>query len=555
MDRSPAAETFFSGKPKCRHLCLITACVLSLLGLALHVVFFSSAGPFFRDEAHEIAIASKASISVIIGRLWLDSSPALYKFFIRGLAFFGDSDLFWRWSGLLIAIVFVGAVIGLFAKPSRRSFPAFSLALPVLSPVVVVQFDSIRPYGLGILFTIVFLALFLRFFRSLAKKTYIASAIAGMLAVNTSYHACFFILAACLSGSLVAVFVFRDKFRVLFILLLGFLVLLASLPYVFVVHKSAYWIITQQMSFPFSIVLTVLRQSAGDTVLVLAVVMIVISVFFLITRALRRGAGSSGVIDDQAEILVVLTTMLLFTIFSLGSFYASGILPTTLRYVPVLVMGAICLDVASFSLPLWWKASVALTLTIIATLQFDDSIKQVAVRQSNTDLVAQAIMRDATADDLVILQSWSSAISFVSYYHGRAPIWTIPNVQDHSFHRYDILRRKFEQREPIADVLSALEYTLRGGHRVFMVGNFRKVSTVNDIAPLAPAPHPKHAWYKVPYLWNMEDRVTQFIIRHVTWIAPATPKIAATINPRENLPLRIAWGWKAQSQRDRKEQE
>jgi hypothetical protein len=207
------------------------------------------------------------------------------------------------------------------------------------------------------------------------------------------------------------------------------------------------------------------------------------------------------------------------------------------------MMGALGLDVALRAQPARWRAGVAAALAVGALAGSPAALGRITTRQSNVDLVADRIEGLAAPEDMVLLRSWTSAISFGRYYNGPAPVWTIPNVEDHRIHRYDLLRRKMEDDAPDADVLAAVERTLRGGHRVFLVGDFRPVRADPEIPRLEPAPHPRHGWYKVAYLWNWEDRVTQFVLRHAIRFADATPASAQEIDRHERLPLRVAAGW------------
>lgn len=515
--------------------------VLLALGLALHVSFFATVGPLWRDEAHEVNFASLGTLSDVLGRLWLDSSPALYKLFLRSWSFLGSSDATFRLSGLAIAVIHAGVLFSFFGRPWRRSPPLLVLALPVLSPVVVLQLDALRPYGLGVLLTTLFFSAFLRFFRDRGTRAYGLAAVAGILAVNTTYHACFFVLAACLGGALVELSTGLPWRRALAVLSVGAWPLLGVLPYVGIVERSSTWIVTQQTELPLAAVLGIYRQAAGPVTEVVALAAVAITLVFLIVRIGGTRVASEAEARDG---WLGLVTLVLFSSAILGSFYASGIPPTPNRYVPLLVMSALCLDVSLRTQPLPWRVGTGLVLGVLSIVGLPRAIDRVTTRQTNVDLVAERIEHLATQDDLVLLRSWSSAISFCRYYNGSARVWTIPNIEDHSIHRYDLLRLKFEDEDPISDVGGALEDALKGGHRILMVGSFRPVRLSPEIPLLAPAPHPKHDWYKVAYLWNWEDRVTQFVLRHATEIVDATPAPAQDVHRHERLPLHIATGWR-----------
>jgi hypothetical protein len=520
-----------------RRVYLAASGILLLFALGLHLAFFLSAGPLVRDEAHEVNFATMDTAGEMVGRLWLDSSPVLYKLYLRAWSVLGESDEVFRASGLLIAVLYLMALVLFFGSSSKNGVPVVTLALPVLSPVVVQQFDALRPYGLGILFTTLFFAFFLDYFRSSRRASFALASLTSVLAVNSMFPACFFVLAACLSAALISVMDQRRRAALLF-LLLGVWPFLGVLPYVPVVRKSSYWIVTQQESFPYSTTFGILRQAAGETTvaLALALTFMVLAVSFVLERGRAEGT-------DRSQVLLGLMTLGLFTLLILGSFYGSQILPTTMRYVPVLCLAALCLDVALRPLPLKWRSGAAVTLCLVATVGFAPTFERVTVRQSNVDLVAAKIAEMATADDLVLLHSWSSAISFSRYHHAPTPILTIPDLDQHLVHDYAFLRRKFEDPDPISDVFAALEATLRGGHRVFMIGYFRSGGPTEDIPAITPAPHAEHGWFKVPYLGNFENRVCQFMWRHAERIR-TMPAPSVQVDSRVRLPWGVAVGWR-----------
>ena len=91
------------------------------------------------------------------------------------------------------------------------------------------------------------------------------------------------------------------------------------------------------------------------------------------------------------------------------------------------------------------------------------------LRQTNMDLAAAAVA-GAQRDDLVVVSPWFLAVSFNRYYVGAAPWSTIPPLEDTSVHRTDLLARQLQAEDPIAPLVTRVENTLRGGHRVYWVG-------------------------------------------------------------------------------------
>jgi hypothetical protein len=235
-------------------------------------------------------------------------------------------------------------------------------------------------------------------------------------------------------------------------------------------------------------------------------------------------------------------TALLFTFSVTASFAASGIAPTPLRFVPVVLMAALCCDLLVSAIPPAFGTALSAVLAVVCVSSLDDALRHASRRASNVDVVAQAISDQAEAEDLVVLRSWSSAISFARYYKGRAPFVTIPDLPDHQIHRYDLLIEKFRQSDRTEDVMRGVERTFSSGHKVYLVGHFRPVPLEPIVPELPPAPHPRFGYFKVPYLWNSEDRVFQHVLRRATSLSLIPLPTHHTVSARENLPLRVARG-------------
>jgi hypothetical protein len=88
------------------------------------------------------------------------------------------------------------------------------------------------------------------------------------------------------------------------------------------------------------------------------------------------------------------------------------------------------------------------------------------------DQIAGVLNRTATAKDLIVVDPWNHGITFGRYYHGPARWVTLPQIEDHRTHRYDlVLRARLEQARGAPDpVLAEAARTLREGGRVYLVG-------------------------------------------------------------------------------------
>jgi hypothetical protein len=141
----------------------------------------------------------------------------------------------------------------------------------------------------------------------------------------------------------------------------------------------------------------------------------------------------------------------------------------------------------------------------------------VVERQTNIDIVAQKLEKDAGPNDVIVINWWSLGISFNWYYHGSTRWMTLPEIREHRVHRYDLLRKKMAEPFPFEDVQQAVAAALQSGNRVWIVNRFNVRS----------------AWTR---------QFDTFLQRHPTKsrvIIPAQPAVSA----QETTLLRVAEGW------------
>src|SRR5208283_2563052 len=151
---------------------------------------------------------------------------------------------------------------------------------------------------------------------------------------------------------------------------------------------------------------------------------------------------------------------------------------------PGLCFAAVCCDaIASQAHPIARVGVLALAVAALLVSVSPSAFAALRWRQTNGDLVAAQVARNADADDLVIVHPWYFGLTYGYYYRGAAEWTTLPPLADYRFHRYDLLKEKLATTNAIAPVLARLETVLRSGHRVWLVGNIS--------APPAGAPIPR----------------------------------------------------------------
>jgi hypothetical protein len=109
---------------------------------------------------------------------------------------------------------------------------------------------------------------------------------------------------------------------------------------------------------------------------------------------------------------------------------------------------SIAIWLLAFTLPLTWN--------------------ELPTRHTNVDLIASQFQELSREGDVILVPRWECAISFCRYYHGKAKVVTMPPIDDHRFHRYDLVLAQMKTRNAHQPVLDRMEQALRSGHRVFL---------------------------------------------------------------------------------------
>jgi len=210
-------------------------------------------------------------------------------------------------------------------------------------------------------------------------------------------------------------------------------------------------------------------------------------------------------------------------------------------YLPLLcaVAGAIDLMGGILARARWIR--IARLLFAIAALLFLPFTlwKSAHERLTDIDVIAHKLEQEASPSDLIVVNPWHFAPSFYRYYHGSTPWITVPTMSEHRIHRYDLMKSKMIELDPLSDVRSAIRQTLQSSHRVWVVGGARPFD--ENMPHLGPAPNPYFGWAGYMAFWSME--LGSFLNEHaVTGEVVLEPM--ARVNDGENVPLLVASGWR-----------
>jgi hypothetical protein len=510
----------------------------ALLGL---LVVTSHAGALWRDEVNSVNTVSAPTLPEFLRRSEFDSFPLLWLLLLRVwvASGVGASDAGLRVFGLLGGLALFAA-LGFAALRLGRRPPLVSMALLAVNPEIVRWGVSVRAWGLGAALTIVSLVFV---HEATAQPTRRRVALAVLFAVLSVQ--CVFqnpvLLAALTLGAMAAALAEGRGKRALVPFAIGLAAALSLLPYLPLLLRVGEWRSLAHVPLTLS-------DLAGRALAVFAasgpLVLACWGVFFgsaFAAGAWRLRERAAAASERNGLLLELLVAMLLSSA-GLALFLQRVGHPTeSWYYLGWIALLAACAEVAiarAVTSPSFRLALVCLTALVLSA-GMPSTLSSLGERQTNVDAIALHIQERAESGDLVVVNPWVFAISFARYYHGSAPFTTLPPLEDHSIHRYDLVKQAMQAADPIAPLRAQLQEVLEGGGRVWVVGGLQAPAPGKAPPRLAPPPLPGTGWNSEPYeaAWSME--ISALLRKHATRITDVElPR------GREHAYLRVFQGWR-----------
>jgi hypothetical protein len=190
------------------------------------------------------------------------------------------------------------------------------------------------------------------------------------------------------------------------------------------------------------------------------------------------------------------------------------------------------------------KAAIACLVTAVSLLP---AWQTAQVRRTTLDLVCQALDREASPEDLVLVNPFYLSPGFNYHYHGRAPWSTLPIIPDDEsvrmFPAHGIIH-VMTAPHAIEPTQARIRETLSKGRRVWLVGGIQLLPANTRPPDLPPAPQSEFGWNSNPYaqVWSMQ--AGYFVQTHALRGRPVDLPVDGPINRLENIPLIWIEGWK-----------
>ena len=363
---------------------------------------------------------------------------------------------------------------------------------------------------------------------------------AAVLSVQALYQNAFFVFAACCGGFVLCT-VERRWRDTLPIFAVGAAAAVSLLPYIPLIIRAQDWYALNKIGFRFSHAWKVFSAATGSP----------LTGFTWVWVALWIGALAAAIyvlfwrrdrLPNHRLILFAGTSLVLgaagFAFFLKLADFATH----PWYYVPLMAFSAVCLDAIFFTAWRWARPATMIlaALTISATFLFE--LPVLKCRQTNMDLIAARLSTEVAASDYVIVHPWYCGVPFERYYKAAAPWTTLPPLEDHGVHRFDLLKVKMQTKDPIAPVIDRITSTLQSGNRVWLVGEMPL--SEEPLPEIRPAPNNPWGWSADYYSNYWGVQITQFLSAHCQRSAVVVDPSKICVNPYENLPVVVLTGWK-----------
>jgi hypothetical protein len=521
-----------------------TAVLITLAAIWLHVSFLTHAGGLWRDEVNLLNVSNLSS-PVEMSK---DSFPILMPAIVRiwseiGL---GGSDLALRSLGFLIG---VGLLISLWLSSgiTGRKLPLISLALLGLNSTVVIWGDSLRAYGLGSLFIALLIAAAVYYLKgpSLVRAALLAGA--ALLSVQSLFHNAILVAAVCLGACVVCVRR-KDNRAAGGIVLAGAIAAASLLPYLPGFLASRESIAGLRSGLQRLTATPQLMAAIGFPSPAFSYLWMFLSAAIILAGCrqffLRRGRADIESIGRQDFLLFSAATLAAGLIGYSAFLWFAAVNPQPWYFLPAMTVTAVCFDIARPISPGRIGILAAVLSLWIAMMAFPVARINTLNRLTNVNLLAERLSKEASRDDFVVVTPWLCGISF-SHYQKGSPSWTtLPPLEDHRFHRYDLVKSSLEKTNVIQSVLEQVTRTLKSGRTVWIVGWMQIPAPGTKPPPDLAAPPLKHTgWSDNPYTANWTAQLAAFLREHSTDFHLAASSPASEVSSYENLKLFSASGW------------
>lgn len=518
----------------------VAAILISLLILFLLVVRAQHAGGLWRDECTSMRLASLSSVADIHERY---PYPLLFPALVRiHTSMFGESDASVRAFGVETGIAFIGAA-WLEAWLTGTGAPLLLLCLIGLNSLFLTWGTTIRGYGLGTIAIILAIGLAARLLIKPARAMIVMLLLAGLAGPQLLVHDSPLVLGIGAAAVLVCLVRRRLRLALTFIGLAA-LIGLTCLPYLLGNYQTDRWVVLK-FHTTLGWIWMNFAAACGPPASIMPLVWC--------SLCLVTSAGVVWYLSVSRRTRTTETDLLLFALLicliSIPGYFAFlrilNYWPHPWYYLPLLGALATAIEImfGGWS-PVTWVRYARLGFVVaLSSLLTWSAWPKLLERQTNIDLIAHDLEQQVDPADLIVVNPWDHGVTFHRYFHGAAKWVTVPMMNDHSGHRYDLLKAKMSSADPLDDLFETIAQTLQSGARVWLVGGAQFLKPGEIPHWLPPAPNSEFGWSNDAYRNSWSQQLGAFLQQHVPR-ANLLPAYNLPVNEVENEPVWKMDGWR-----------
>ena len=470
------------------------AAVLTAASVALHITAWRHMGALWRDEANAVEMGrmtlAQAWVHLPFDSVLMGPIVVLRAMALAGLS---DNDLALRTLGMTFGLLILAALWWASLRLSGRP-PLLALVLFGLSPVGVRYGDSLRAYPFATLTLVIAFILVSQAQRDASRRAVALASLASAVAVQCSYLNAVLIGALC-AGGLTAVLASRSMGRLSPILAPGIAAAASASVYLGRMRATSAILGVQVRPLSFDYVVRRLGWA-------LATPSRPVGAVWVLSLAVALGISAHRLRERPAQerlrVLFLAPALAGAVTLYLLFLKHAGVEPFPWHFTPLLAFAALALDALTgrgLAAAHGVRAAIAALVALAGLVVFPHADELVRFRQTNIDRVAAILAERAVRGDLVVVSPYHCGVSFQRYYRGAAEWATLPPVEDHRVHRYDMVKSAMLSPDPLAPVLHRADEALRSGHKVFVVVD-GPIFRHPPARPVTPAvPDPDWGWY------------------------------------------------------------
>jgi hypothetical protein len=525
---------------------VVLGLLLTVVVVAIHLLHLFHGGALWRDETSAVQLGLKPDLSQVLSNLGFDSFPILFSILLRGWVSLGfESDFGFRLLGLFIGLAVVAA-LWWNARQFSGSVPTISLLLFALSPITIRWGDSLRAYGLGILFDLLFLGLIWRLSQRRSWTVHLLASLVALLGVQSLYQNAFVVGSICFGG--IVVTLLRRDFQIsALIVSTGIPAALSLLPYWGLITRAREWNVVAEAPIGLWRMAEVLHEALATPNEFAIWLWVIFGLAAIAAGGYLLIGHSSSPNDKKGDLGVFLFATFAATTLSYYLFLKILHFQTeTWYYLVWMAIAAVAIDaLLSRALRDYWVSALRLGFAILAVaFLVPDAAESARTRMTNGDLIAKYLNQVAAKEDFILVHPWFSGVTFNRYYSGKTPWSTLPPLSDFQVQRHDLFKEQMERNQPLRPVIEKIEATLRSGHSVWVVGYLPFSLPARPAPHLEPGKQTQTGWRGGPFMMVFGMEAAYFVQSHSSTVEAIKIEVDDPVNSYENQRLARISGWR-----------